>query len=117
MKGQIFIVVSILIAVSLLALSIGMTQIVVEDSYVKDYFVNVRTEVKNTVDLALMDGEDYTESLDEYIVFSEKVLDKKGIVQEISYAQSKKGLSVDIYLELGEEYYRDQILIPTGVYS
>ena len=117
MKGQIFIVVSILIAVSLLALSIGMNKIIVEESYVQDYFVNVRTEIKNTADNSLLNGEEYSDNLDDYIVFSEKILDKKGIKQEISYALSKKGLVIYIYLEKGEEYYRDEVIVPIGFYE
>ena len=117
MKGQIFIVVSILIVISLLGLSIGMDQIVVKESYTQNYFVNVRDEIKNTIDLALLNEEDYKQALDDYIVFSNKVLNKKGIIQKVSYTESKKSLMVDIYLEKEEEYYRDEIVIPTGVYT
>ncbi|MBU3905058.1 MAG: hypothetical protein KJ906_02845 [Nanoarchaeota archaeon] len=117
MKGQIFIVVSILIAVSLLGLSIGMKPIVVEDSYIQNYFVNVRTEIRNTVDLALLDDEDVSDKLDEYIDFSELVLENKGILQDINYNIESDSVIVNIYLERGEEYYSDQIVIPLGVYT
>ncbi len=117
MKGQIFIVVSILIVVSLLGLSIGMKNIIIEESYIQDYFVNTRSEVKNTIELSLLSEEDFSNNLDAYILFSTQVLEDKGITQDISYIIDPTEILVNIYLEKGEEYYSDQIVVQRGVYS
>ena len=117
MKGQIFIVSAIIVAVLLLALAINIKPVYTSTDYLQNYFTNVRTEIIDTFESALLSGEDYTNVLDEYVAFSEDVLSNKGIEQQITYYENSSGVVVDIYLERGEEYYSDQIIIPLGVYS
>ena len=74
------------------------------------------TQIINTVEISLLSGEDYEDNLNEYIDFSELVLEGKGITQVINYQENIEGLVVDIYFEKEEEYYKDQIVISLGVY-
>lgn len=111
MKGQVFITLSIFVVIALLMLSIGFVEVHKTENYMQDYFVNIRTELVNTVDDSLIYGEDISANLDSYIMFSERALSSKGYEQDITYTISGNDVTLDIYLAKGEEYYRDIITV------
>jgi len=118
MKGQIFITVSILVAVMLLVLTINSYTIQENDAYLYNYFTNLKTELVNTVDTAILDGLDekgISANIDEFSKFSDKLLLDKGYTQTIKYNVKGTNAVIDIYLGKGEEYYQDTIVIERTV--
>jgi len=117
MKGQIFIVGSVLVAIALLAISMGFTETVEQENYMQNYFVNLRTELINTVDNALLTGDDVATELDNYILFSDQVLSEKGYEQTVVYIVSGNDVTIDIYLGKGQEYYKDSVTVDMTVFG
>lgn len=115
MKGQIFITVSILVAVTLLVLTINNYSVQEKDQYLYNYFTNLKTEMTNTVDNAILDSKDVSKSIEEFSSFSNKVLFSKGYVQTIKYNVFGNSAVIDIYLGKGDEYYRDTLVIDRTV--
>lgn len=117
MKGQIFIVASLFVAIAMLVLAMG-TQIIPEpQDYLQNYFVNLRAELTETASHAILDGTDVSSALDEYIDFSDDILSAKGYTQIVSYAENSGLITIDIYLGKGDEYYKDRITIDTEVFT
>jgi len=116
MKGQIFIVVSLFVAIALFALAMNMQVIPEPQDYLQNHFINLRTELTETASYAVLDSEDVSAALDEYILFSNTVLSAKGYTQTIYYTEDSGLITIDIYLGKGDEYYKDKIIIDTGVY-
>lgn len=117
MKGQIFIVVSILVTISLLAIAMTTSITIEPENYLQNYFVNIRAELTETASYALLDGTDVGSALDEYILFSKNILEQKGYVQTVTYSEDSQFVTIDIYLGRGEEYYSDLIIIDKRVYT
>jgi len=111
MKGQIFITVSILVAVTLLVLTINSFSTQENDPYLYNYFINLKTELTNTVDLAILDNRDIAASINQYSDFSDKLLSNKGYTQRINFNVKETSAVIDIYLGKGEEYYQDTIVL------
>jgi hypothetical protein len=114
MKGQIFITVSILVAVTLLVLTINSFTTQENDQYLYNYFTNLKTELTNTVDIAILDNLDdsgISARIDQYSDFSNTLLSGKGYTQKIVYNANVNGATIDIYLGKGEEYYQDTIVL------
>ena len=114
MKGQIFIVVSILVAVSLLLISANKISSSEPSDYLKNYYTDLKAELVNTVDTGLMNG-DFPARLDNFIAFSNGVLSQKGYTQDIQYHIVGSSVIVDVSLSKGNEYYRDTITIDRTV--
>ena len=117
MKGQIFIVVSIFFAIALLLIAMGTDVIPESPDYLQNYFVNLRTELTDTAGDAILSGEDISQALDVYILFSDDVLTKKGYTQDVTYVIAANDVAIDIYLEKNGEYYSDVIIIDRSVYT
>jgi len=116
MKGQVLIVLSVFIAIALLIISISSSLIPQSEDYLQDYFVNLRTELINTVDTSVIYGEDVSQNLDAYIQFSQSVLQPKGYDQTITYNINGDEYTIDIYLGKDDEYYRDSLTITRSLY-
>lgn len=115
MKGQIFITVSIIVAVALLMLSVNSVKVESSNNYLHDYFVNLKTETINVVDDTILNKEDISANLDKFILFSNGIMTEKGYTQIIKYNVNGNQVTVDIQLSKGEEYYKDIIIIDRTV--
>jgi hypothetical protein len=87
------------------------------DQYLRNYFVNLKTELTNTVDDALLNGQDVSKKLDSFISFSNDVLSQKGYSQSIIYKLEGSKVTINLYLKRGEEYYKDRIIIDRRIYT
>ena len=117
MRGQIFIVGSVLVAIALLTISMGFTETIEQENYLQNYFVGLRNELINTADSSLLTGNDVTTELDSYILFSDQILSAKGYDQEVVYTISGSDVIIDIYLAKGQEYYKDSVTVDMTVFG
>ena len=121
MKGQIFVITSVLILLVLFTVRVTTQTPVVEqyDAF-HDSFSNLKTELVKTVDLALLNKDNVTDRLDDFIYFSKDVLRNKGYVESVNYSVSQ-GVSTTVYLNVSlssnNDYLLESLIINRTVYS
>ena len=116
MKGQVYIIVTILILIFLILIKIE-TDLPVYQTEVplSDYYFNIRQEATDTVDLALLNEQDIGTSLDGFISLISSSLDKQGIENSMDYVIEVNGNNVkitfDLYLSSGQSFLSDSIVV------
>lgn len=118
MKGQIFIVSSVLILLVLFLLRVSTKTIDTPTSEVfYESFSNLKGELIRTVDLALLNHEDVSASLDDFIAFSKSVYAKKGYSESVNYTISSPVTTLNISLTSQDSYLTESLIINRTVYS
>jgi len=121
MKGQIFIITSILILVALLITRASTKTIdVKQDEIFYESFSNLKNELIKTVDLALINQESVSTRLDDFIGFSKDVFKGKGYIESVNYTVLSGHTTVvylNVSLSSGNSYLLDSLIINRTVYS
>jgi hypothetical protein len=121
MKGQVFIIASILVLLALFITRISTKTIdVKQDETFYESFSNLKNELIKTIDLALINQESVSDKLDDFIRFSNDTFKKKGYVESINYSVSQ-GPTTIVYMNVSlssKNYYLlDSLIIKRTVYS
>jgi len=118
MKGQIFILTSVLILVALLiARETTRTVDVKREELFYESYSNLKNELVKTVDIALLNQGSVSDSLDDFIGFSKEVFKKKGYVESVNYSISGNVVYLNVSLTRGKSYLLDSLIINRTVYS
>ncbi len=121
MKGQIFILVSILILIALILLRVS-TRIPVEQTQTlfSDNYFNLQREFVSTVDLSLINKEDALEikdNVDDFARFSRNIGKTKGYEEGVIYSFNYNGTKVVLGNFLGENLKDVNITLITASWS
>jgi hypothetical protein len=121
MKGQIFILASVMILIALLLLQNAIRPLDARPkSNLLESFSNIRGEMTRTVDMSLLNGEDVSTNLDSFIVLSKDVMRKRGYAEDASYTISSSGrifeVQVNLNISAGNSFIQDQFIINRTVY-
>jgi len=121
MKGQIFVITSILILlVLLLTRASTQTANVKQDESFYETFSNLKAELVKTVDLSLINQQSVSDNLDDFIDFSNQTLKKKGYALEVNYTVYP-GQTTIVYLNVSlassNSYLLDSLIINRTAYS
>ena len=122
MKGQIFIIASVLILLALLVTRLSTRTIdIKQDEIFYESFSNLKSEIIKTVDLALINQESVSDRLDDFIGFSKDVFNKKGYTEAVNYQISQNGGTTIVYLNVSltndKSYLLDSLIINRTVYT
>jgi hypothetical protein len=122
MKGQIFILASVMILIALLLLQNAIRPVDARSkSYLIENFANIKGEMIRTVDISLLNGEGIPANLDSFIAFSKGVMGSRGYEEDATYSLSTFGNTTTVYmnltLSLGSSYIEDNFIINRTVYS
>lgn len=121
MKGQIFILVSIMIVIALILLRIS-TRAPVEQYQMTfpDNYFNLQREFVHTIDLSLINKEsalDIKDNVEEFADFSRRVMITKGYTEKVIYSFNYNGTKVVIGNFLGDDLKDINITLITASWS
>ena len=122
MKGQIFIITSIMVLVTLFLLRVNtQTFEIEEDEQFYDNYNNLRNELANTIYLSLVNHENININLDGFIAFSTNVLKRKGFTEDVNYTVSINGnertVDMNVSLKSDKSEILENIIIKRRVYT
>jgi hypothetical protein len=122
MKGQIFILASVMILIALLLLQNAIRPVVASPkSDLFQIFSNIRAETIRTVDMSLLNGGDVSANLNNFIEFSQEIMKKRGYTQIAIYSVSNMGgttiVNMNLTLSAGNSFIQDEFIINRTVYS
>jgi hypothetical protein len=121
MKGQIFILASvmILLAIFMLRSATKTTDVKQSDTFYQS-FSNLKGELTNTVGLALMNHEDVSSELGDFIEFSKEVYAAKGYKESVNYTVLP-GPTTTVYINVSlassDSYLLENLIVNRTVYS
>jgi len=121
MKGQIFIIASILVLLALFITRLSTQTIDVrQDELFYESFSNLKNELIKTVDIALINQENVSSRLNDFIDFSKDVFEKKGYVEDVVYSISS-GPTTIVYMNISlssrNYYLLENLIINRTVYT
>jgi uncharacterized protein YxeA len=121
MKGQVFVISSILILLALFLIRASTKTVdVKQNELFYESFSNLKTELIKTVDIALINQESVSTRLDDFIDFSQEVYNKKGYKESINYTVSP-GITTIVYLNVSlsssDSYLMESLIINRTVYT
>jgi len=122
MKGQIFIIASILVLLALFITRLNTQTVDVgQDEMFYEGFSNLKTELIKTVDLSLLNQlSDLQPNLNDFIGFSKEVFKKRGYTESVTYSISSEHTIVvymNISLSSKNYYLLENLIINRTVYS
>jgi hypothetical protein len=122
MKGQIFILASVMILIALLLLQNAIRPAVASPkSELFQIFSNIKGETIRTVDMSLLNGGDVSSNLDDFLTFSQDIMKKRGYIQSAAYFVSNIGnttiVNMNLTLSAGNSFIQDEFIINRTVYS
>ena len=117
MKGQMYVTVAILMIVALFALKIGTTGFVSPmEPDINNVYKNVKNEIVDLIELSLLNEEDVSTNLDQFIKFTGDVLDSRGYSQDIIYQIDGYNTKVNLYLEYNGNFINDTFVVNKRLY-
>jgi hypothetical protein len=121
MKGQIFIIASVLVLVALLLTRLSTkTSYADEEELFYESFSNLKAELIKTVDLSLINQEPVSDNLYNFTEFSKEVFKKKGYAEDVKYSITL-GPQTIVYLNVSlssKNYYLlESLIINRTVYA
>jgi hypothetical protein len=121
MKGQIFIMAAILVLIALILLMNSIRPIEIQSKdFLYENFFNLKNELIKTVDISLLDQEDVTTNLNNFIIFSTEVFNQRGYNENVKFDIITYGNTTEVYmnvtLELGNSFIEDKFIINRTVY-
>ncbi len=122
MKGQIFLVTSILIIIALIILrTVTMQTDILPQNNLADNFKSLKNEIIKTVDLSISSDEDVLSNLNNFTNFTLNIYKERGYTQAVSYTVSKIAntttVNVNISLVFADSYLSDSFIINRTVFS
>ncbi|MCD6476917.1 MAG: hypothetical protein J7K26_01975 [Candidatus Aenigmarchaeota archaeon] len=111
MKGQAYTILAIFLVVSLLSLSLLFKENHIEKTNIQSIFLNVKNEIIKTVELSILDDNDISTNLDDFILFLNKYLESRNYNIETKYTINTD--KVEIYLKISDKnsYIQDKFNI------
>lgn len=122
MKGQIFILIVILVLVALITMRNAIKPVMIESKpFLYENFLNLKNELIRTVDISILNKENIATNLDNFISFSKESLEKRGYNETITYSISTIENTTTVYmsvsLKLQNSFIEDEFIINRTVYS
>lgn len=122
MKGQIYLLIGILLALGLLMLRSSVSVMPeVSEPLINENFDNLKQEIVNTVDLSIVNNESIEDNLIDFINYSKSYMNRNGFEEDIQYKinsiDNLVDVDVDIYLSSQDSYLRDSIKIERRIYE
>jgi hypothetical protein len=122
MKGQIFIITSILILLALFITRISTKTVdVKQDELFYESFSNLKNELIKTIDIAFINQESVSNRLDNFIAFSNDTFKKKGYIESVNYSFSPwmdpNKVYLNVSLSSGNSYLLESLIIKRTVYA
>jgi hypothetical protein len=118
MKGQIFIL--ILLALFLIRINTYTFEIL-EDELFYESFNNLKNELINTIDISLVNQEDLSTNLNDFITFSKDALKQRGFIESVNYSISVNGnertINMNISLKSEKSEILNNLIIKRKVYT
>lgn len=121
MKGQIFIIASILVLLALFITRLSTQTVDVrQDELFYESFTNLKNELIKTIDISLINQDSVSANLNDSIDFSTNVFKKKGYVENVAYSISS-GPTTIVYMNVSlssRNYYLiENLIINRTVYT
>jgi hypothetical protein len=122
MKGQVFIILAAFLILGLIMLRVS-TKTILEKSQnlLPENFLNLKSELTQTVDISLLKNEDLQSNINEFVTFSSKVLKERGYLETVKYSINKvdKTTTVDFELNLSfqNDYLDEKFRVERKVYG
>ncbi len=121
MKGQIFVITSIMILIAIFLIRINTyTFEVKQDELFYENFDNLRTELINTIDVSLVNQDNINTNLDDFIAFSTNVLKRRGFEEDVNYTVSINGnertINMNVSLKSDKSEILENLIINRRVY-
>ncbi|NIM47259.1 MAG: hypothetical protein GTN40_03830 [Candidatus Aenigmarchaeota archaeon] len=122
MKGQIFIMAAVLVLIALILLRNAIQSIEIKPkNLLYENFVNLKNELIKTVDLSILNQEDITTNLNNFITFSTNVLEQRDYDETVVFEIFTYGNTTEVYmnisLKLENSFIEDKFIINRTVYS
>jgi len=122
MKGQIFIMIAVLVLIVLILLKNAIQPVEIEPkSFLYENFINLKNELIRTVDISILNQEDITTNLNNFITFSESILEQRGYMENVEFEISTYGNTTEVYMNvslvLENSFIEDKFIINRTVYS
>jgi len=121
MKGQIFIMVAVLVLIALILIRSETRPFVIKPrSLLFENFLNLKNELIKTVDISLLNQKDISNNLDNFISFATDIFDQRGYEISVNYSVSTLGptiVYINVSLKLGDSYLKDNLIIKRMVYT
>lgn len=121
MKGQIFVIMAVLVLIALLLLRNAIRPSEIKpENFLYENFVNLKNELIKTVDISILSQEDVSTNLNSFIAFSKDILGRKGYNEdvkfEISTHDNMTEVHMNITLKLENSFIEDKFIINRTVY-
>jgi len=121
MKGQIFIIASVLILLALFITRLNtQTSYAKQDELFYEVFSNLKNELIKTVDFSLVEQESISDRLDDFISFSKDILKERGYTESVTYSISQ-GPTTIVYMNVSlsskNSYLLENLIINRTVYT
>lgn len=122
MRGQVFIITSVLILIALLVVRINtQTFEIKSDEMFYDDFSNLKNELINTIDFSIMTNANLENNLVDFISFSKNVFKKRGYNEGVTYLITVNGDNRIVYLNISlnssKSYLKEDLIINRTVYT
>jgi uncharacterized protein YxeA len=121
MKGQIFIITSVLILIALFITRISTKTVdIKQDELFYESFSNLKNELIKTIDLALINQESVSDRLSNFTDFSKDIFKKKGYEESVNYSVLTWPTTIvylNISLSSNNYYLLERLIINRTVYS
>jgi hypothetical protein len=122
MKGQIFIMMAVLVLIALILLKNSMKPIVIEpENFLYENFINLKEELIKTVDISILNQENIQTNLNDFISFSTDVFKQRGYEENVEFEISTYDNTTEVYmnvsLKLENSFIEDKFIINRTVYS
>lgn len=122
MKGQVFIMASVMVLIALLLLQNSIRPFEQKPRYnIYDSFANVKNELIRTVDISLANNQNIATNLDNFIDFSKGVMNRKGYEENVQYTINSYGNTREIHfnftISLQNSFIEDNFIINRTVFT
>lgn len=120
-KGQIFIMIAVIVLLALILLRNAIRPIDIKpDNFLYENFINLKNELIKTVDISLLNADDVSKNLTDFITFSKSVLNGKGYNEDVRFNivtyQNTTEVHMNISLALENSFIEDRFIINRTVY-
>ena len=122
MKGQIFIMTAVLVLIVLILLKNAIQPVEIEPkSFLYENFINLKNELIRTVDISILNQQDITTNLNNFITFSGSILEQRGYSETVEFEISTYDNTTEVYMNvsliLENSFIEDKFIINRTVYS
>lgn len=121
MKGQIFIMTAVLVLIALILLNNAIKPVEIKpENFLYENFINLKNELIKTVDISILNQEDVSTNLNDFIIFSKDVLKQRGYEENVNFEIIKYENTTEVYmnitLKLENSFIEDKFIINRTVY-